>query len=437
MHTRLLIGIATLLVACVVASENASPNSSRPQQATPVLKKIQVTGFKRFSSERIVVASGLAVGQPFDRNALNGAVNRLGDTGAFEYVRYNFRPLEGGVAVELVLKESDRFHKCVFNNFIWFSEKDLRDLLQKHLPLYDGYAPESGNMADAINEVVEKILKSKGIPSTVSRTVHGALGDPHWVYEFNADGVTETVAAVNFEGAATVDGAALQKEAAPLVKRNFTVTDFRIFGEKTFVPFYRERGYLQIKVGDPTARPTNADSCLVACEVTVTFPVTEGLIYRWNAATWSGDLIASASDLERIFGMKPSEVANGNKIDDGFGAVRKEYSGKGYIEARVKSVPAFDDATKTVTYSVDVEKGAQYRMGEVQFTGFPSGFTEKLKNKWRCKTGDVYDGNYLDEFMHEELRNMIRENRVQIRKLETRPTVNKVTRTVDIVLAAS
>lgn len=408
-----------------------------PRQASPVLKKIQVTGFKRFSSERIVVASGLAVGQSFDRNALNDAVNRLGDTGAFEYVRYNFHPTDGGVAVELVLKESDKFHKCVFDNFIWFSEKDLHDLLQKRLPLYDGNAPESGNMADAINAELEKILKSKGISSTVSRTVHGALGDLHWVYEFNADGVTETVSGLNFEGAATVDAAALQKEAAPLVKRNFTVTDFRVFGEKAFVPFYRERGYLQVKLGDPIARPANGDPCLAACEVIVTFPVTEGLIYRWNSATWSGDLIASASDLERIFGMKPNEVANGNKIDDGFGAVRKEYSGKGYIEVRLKSVPAFDDAAKTVTYSVDVEKGAQYHMGEVQFTGFPPSFVEKLKSRWRCKTGDVYDGNYLDQFMHEELRNMIRENRIQIRKLETRPTVNKATGTVDILLAAS
>src|SRR5262249_61204086 len=162
----------------------------------------------------------------------------------------------------------------------------------------------------------------------------GGLGDKNWIFVFTAEGAKEPVVAVNFDGAVTVDSAALQKEAAPLLKRNYALTEFRLFSRATFIPFYRERGYLQIEIGDPVGIPAKTGECLADCDVAVTFPTAEGLVYQWGTSVWSGDLIEAPSTLEKVLGMKPGELANGKKIESGFDLVRKEYASKGYIEAQ-------------------------------------------------------------------------------------------------------
>jgi len=408
------------------------------QAQTPAkIAKLEITGNKLYSPQQIVSSSGLAVGQQFSRNALNDAVNRLGDTGAFEFARYNFHSDGGNVVVELVVKEAASFHKCTFENFVWFSDKDLQELLHRSLPLYNGSAPESGNMADAVSSELEKILKAKGIATTVTHTPFGALGDKNWVYVYSAEGIQENVVAVNFDGATTVDPASLQKEAAPLLKRNFAFTEFQLFAGTSFIPFYRERGYLQVKLGGPIAKPAGAGDCKSGCDVTVTFPVIEGNIYTWKPAAWTGDLIVGANELEKILGMKVGEIANAKKIESGLDQLRKEYSGKGYIEVQPNTAPTFDDTAKTVTYSVKIAQGPQYHMGQLEITGFPPDLIARLQKAWRVKIGDVYDGNYMEEFLRHDLKNAINDGRIRIRKLVTGSKLNKDAATVDVSISAS
>ncbi len=431
-------GIARLAFLCLFLLFFIGPDpeaTATPQSQSEILiASIQVSGQKRFSSDQIVAASGLRIGQPFQRNTLDDAVNRLGDTGAFEFARYNFHPQAGKVVVELVVQEAAKFHKCVFDNFVWFSDKELQERVRQGVPLYDGWLPETGNMADAVGAALEKLLREKSIPAPVTHTVYGALGDKNWIYLFDADGAKEQVVTVNFEGAATGDFATLQKEAVPLLKRNYALTEFRIFARTTFIPFYRERGYLQVKLSDPTAKPAKGEECLADCDVAVTFPIAEGLIYQWNPAVWSGDLVTTVSNLEKIMGMKQGELANGKKIDSGLDSVRKEYWSKGYIEAQIKPDATFDDAAKTVTYAVAISQGPQYHMGELQLLGMSPALTGKLKTLWRCKTGDIYDGNYLEEFTRQEFGKALRDTQTRATKIETRPAINKESRIVDVLI---
>ena len=422
-----------LFTVCILSAALPAGQAQSPAK----IAKLEITGNKLYSAQQIVSSSGLAVGQQFSRNALNDAVNRLGDTGAFEFARYNFHSDGGNVVVELVVKEAASFHKCAFENFVWFSDKDLQELLHRSLPLYNGSVPESGNLADAISAELERILKSKGITAAVTHTPFGALGNKNWVYVYSAEGVYENVVAVNFDGATTVDLAALQKEAAPLLKRNFASTEFRLFSDSSFIPFYRERGYLQVKLGDPIAKPATADDCKTGCDVAVTFPVTEGFIYKWNPAAWSGDLIVSAQDLEKLLGMKPGEIANAKKIESGFDQLRKDYWGQGYMEMRPRLTPAFDDAAKAVTYSINITQGAQYHMGSFEITGFPPDLIARLQKAWHVKPGDVYDGNYLEEFLRRDLKNAINDGHIRIRKIDTGSKLNKEAATVDVSIRAS
>lgn len=422
--------------ACVLLLFLVFPGSSLFAQESLTIGTIKVTGQKRFTVEQIAAASGLRIGQPFRPSVLDDAVNRLGDTGAFESARYGYRMQGGQVIVDLIVEESARFHRCVFDNFVWFPEAELLNHLKKNIPLFDGWVPETGKMADAVTTSLMQLLRKRGIGGDVSQVRYGALGDQSWIYLYTVGGASANVTAIDFKGATTVDLAALQKEASPLLKRNFSFVEFQAYAGATFLPFFRDRGYLRIKIGDPIAEPVAPSECASTCQVKVTYPVVEGLAYKWKSAEWVGDLLKSAPELDKILGMKTAEVADASKIEKGLADIRKEYRKRGFLEALVNGKSVFDDAASTVTYRMDIHKGPQYHMGRLLISGFSPKTEVRIQDKWRLKSGDIFDGLYPGDFVRKDLPAIMQSSEKRILQFEVKEQPDKQSLAVDVTLLA-
>jgi hypothetical protein len=52
-----------------------------------------------------------------------------------------------------------------------------------------------------------------------------------------------------------------------------------------------------------------------------------------------------------------------------------------------------------VTFLLDVTEGAVYRMGELEFRGIDNSLTARLRAAWKLRAGDVYDANYLKDYL--------------------------------------
>ena len=76
-------------------------------------------------------------------------------------------------------------------------------------------------------------------------------------------------------------------------------------------------------------------------------------------------------------------------------------------------------------------------MGQLEITGFPPDLIARLQKAWRVKIGDVYDGNYLEEFLRHDLKNAINDGHIRIRKIDTGSKLNKEAATVDVSIRAS
>ena len=110
----------------------------------------------------------------------------------------------------------------------------------------------------------------------------------------------------------------------------------------------------------------------------------------------------SARELDDALGMKPGEVANGKKFDQGLRDVQKAYGKHGYIQAHMSPTAEFDDGTPKVTFKIAVDEGPQYHMGTVEFKGFSVDDAAILGKKWDLKSGAVYDRGYADRFLHDD-----------------------------------
>jgi outer membrane protein assembly factor BamA len=391
----------------VVALSNHMSTTGQPQSSTPAPKigAIRVSGQKKFSAEQVIAASGLKPGRDFNVKDLDAAAERLGRSGAFPDVSYSYAPQGGQISVEFKVQEAAKFRECVFDNFVWLAGDEIQAGLRKEVPLYIGVAPETGAVLDEISRGLEQLSLEKGMAVQVTRRIGQArIGDPNWSHLYAAEGAKVKVQLLRFAGTLTVNPNDLQKEAARLIGRDYSESQCGLFGTATILPFYRERGYLQARVGTPAPQVVNHTEGSSEFVVEVVYPVTEGSVYRWMPPEWSGNQMIPGAALEASTSMKASEIANARKIDEGWDAVKKLYSKSGYIEAALLAEPVFQEESKQVHYRVAVTEGPQYRMGSFQVSGVLPATAERLKSRWRLKTGDVFDGSYSGEFTNKELQ---------------------------------
>jgi outer membrane protein assembly factor BamA len=378
------------------------PSLAAQTKSALLIGAIHSVGQKRYAESQVISASGLAAGQVFDVNAVEAATQKLGKSGAFEEVQFKYRPENGQVTVEFVVKETGRFHRCTYDNLVWASAKEIDDSLRSEIPLFDGFAPEGGNLPEDIARSLERLLQKRGITGQVEHVQFGrSIGDRNWEYLYSVNGPIEKVQGVAFEGVKGIEEKLLEKEAASLVGRNYSFVEFRRYADASFVPIYRERGFLRVNIGNPAAGSVQPLPAPNEFSVHVVFPVEEGVAYDWDGANWSGNQVESAADLDSLLGMKCGERANGKKLDAGWQAIQAAYGKKGYLEAKLELEVVYDEASHKVEYRVPVSEGPQYRMGEFSISG--STAAAAIKGKWKLNTGDVYDASYLAEFLRTQM----------------------------------
>ena len=135
--------------------------------------------------------------------------------------------------------------------------------------------------------------------------------------------------------------------------------------------------------------------------------------------------------------MKTGEVANGVKFDKGMHEVQKRYAAHGYLAARLRPQPEFDEANRRVTYNILVKEGPQYRMGNLIINGLSEAEARSLQALWKLRLGDVYNDDYLSTFF-------VRDARLELAHImsqrkpgfgpTTRTTPNHDTLTADVTI---
>jgi outer membrane protein assembly factor BamA len=400
-----------LLLLCGVLSFVSLPTGA--QQAPPVgkmrLQKIEVSGLKRLSEEDVVARSGLETGQLVDVAALDAAAEQLLGTGLFTRLSYRYRTQGEAATVVFEVEEAkpESNIPVVFDNFVWFSEEELARAVKTQLPSFDGTAPETDGAVASITRALAQLLRERKIPAQVEYISSASVAGTNAKHIFSASGVRIPICAVQYPGAAALAETELISNSKPVLNADYSQEFMQGFAEGTLKPLYRQRGHLRVNFKQPRATPaTETDKCKGGASVAV--PVEEGAAYSWERAQWEGNAALSAAELDAAFGMKTGELADGLKIDKSLMAVAKAYGRRGYLLLRLKPDVEFADATRRVTYRVNVREGDQFRMGTLNIEGLPAADTNRLKAMWKLQAGDVYDAQYSEEFMRKALPLILR-----------------------------
>jgi len=366
---------------------------------------VKVTGSKRYPEEAIAAATGLQMGAAVNDDDFKKAARRLGDTGVFTDIAYTFSYSSGGTKLELHVTDAAKFVPARFEDFVWFSDAELRKRIKQYAPLFDGQLPLFGRLADEVSDVLQAMLVENSIPGHVEYRRSGKEDGPVESINYRVTDVLIRVRNIEFTGAEAGEAPALEAAAGRLPDHEYSRTGLNQLVQRQLLPVYYGRGYLKAEFGEPQPKVVkqpaaeNEDGPRNQTVVDVTFAVSPGRQYKVKTLAWSGNREFPTETLQKMVRAEPGEPANMVRLGDNLKDIQKLYGSRGYVTAAIKPETEFDDAANTVVIRFDVKEGYVFHMGELEFRGLDNSLTAKLRGAWKIRPGEVFDSTYLGEYL--------------------------------------
>jgi outer membrane protein assembly factor BamA len=372
-------------------------------QSHPIIS-IEASGSERYKPAEIVAATRLKpdISKPIALDAVRDAAQKLVDSGVFSDVGYRHTAVTGGMDVQFTVKDktADQFLPAVFENVVWLSDNELREELQKRVPLFHGDIPLDGRLGDEVAEAVAAILKARNIDAHVTSAQSCLSGEKNCTRNFSVDNIQIETARLNISGAP----AEIVAEVQAAAKKNIIGKPYlRSQTDKLLAQLIRaaclKRGLLKPEIQDLTIAPSEHSGEGVG--VALSAQVVPGPAYRYEGQSWSGNTAISSAALEKMVHLYQHLPVDGAKLESDLENVRLQLALRGYMQARVTVQPEFDEMQGSVKYKFVVAQGPLFKMGKLDVSGFPEKVVDEVMTLWKLREGDPFDRSYVARFFQE------------------------------------
>lgn len=332
------------------------------------------------------------------KDDLQAGADALSVLGPFTNVQYKFTTLPGGIKVEFQVTDAPAV-PVSFDNFPWFSDAELNDALKSAVGLYDGTAPETGAILDAMSAALVKQLAARAVQAEVSHTLVTLPGGDRRAQQFRVEGPALKVEGIEFTDKLAKSDRAIQDRASDLVGKPFSRSAVELFEYEQVRPVYLALAYPRVKFGPVSAGFTGNPMKPLRDEVLVVAPIDPGPAYQFGKITWSGNAVIPSDELDKLVSLMPGQVANGNRIELIWEHVRNAYGKLGYLDVKFDPAPTYDDKSARVSYAVTITEGLQYRMGDLVLTGLSLEGERRIRNSWNIARNSIFDEQMYEQFI--------------------------------------
>jgi outer membrane protein insertion porin family len=396
------------------------------------LDSVEVSGSRRFGSGEIASAIGLRAGSTINRDDLQAAADKLAALGLFSNVQFHFTTVETGVRVKYEVVDTAAI-PITFDNFPWFTDDELTAALKRTVLLFDGSAPQSGTILDAMSGTLEKLVQARGVFGTVNHTlVNFPLGGQRM--QFHVEGADLTVKSIEFSDALATNDRAVQQSATGLIGKPYSRSGIELFEFEQVRPVYLTHAFLHVQFGPPSARIANDSAQPASNAVVVVAPIVPGPAYKWGGGLWSGNSVIPTNEMNAMVDLKFGDIADGNKIEALWERVQALYGERGYLDAKVDAEPQFYDQTARVVYNVTIAEGSQYRMGNLVLTGLSIDGEKRIRSAWSIPTDAIFNEKVYEDFLDAGVKRAFAGTPVHYEKVGRFLQENPGTGRVDVLL---
>ncbi|MGB9205009.1 MAG: POTRA domain-containing protein [Terriglobales bacterium] len=396
-----------LMLTSVAAAQKRPASKVSPANATKLIA-LKATGTARYTDKEILAASGLQLGQDAADGDFKEAVRRLGDSGLFGDIAYSYSSSSAGVKLELQLTDTDqsKLVPAQFANFVWFTDDELRTVVERRVPLFKQLLPLTGNLPDRVSEALQAILTEKRLPGRVNYLREGdESGGPLHAIVYRVEEVSIRIRAFEFPGASPEQAALLAAAARRSIGASYERPALAAVAKFDLLPVYLQRGYLKTAFGPSNAsvvpHRSSAEGAQGSADVEVDaiVPVTPGKVYSAAGVDWKGNSAIKTSEVAPLIHLPPGQPADAIRLLRDLDAVGKLYRSRGYMTAQIKPDAQCDDEKSTVHYDLNVVEGDQYKMGELEIAGLDTQAKARMQEAWTLREGQPYNADYPKKFL--------------------------------------
>jgi len=376
------------------------PASLRAQTPAPTsrIASVSITGLRTLPPEPFLLVAALPRGASASKDDLQAASDRLLQTGLFTRITYEYRTFADGLVVTFHAEESPRV-PVLFDNMPTLDDSEITAALRADLPYFDGTAPESGAVLDAIANSLRQFLQSRKINAAVEhQLVPNPLADGA-LQQFRALGDDSRIASVDFSDALPSSSPTLAADLSVLLGKPFSRLAIQIFLAEKVRPLYLQHGFLRVQFATPQIRLAGPPAKNLPDALPVFIPVTPGLAYRWQPPEWSGNAAIPSAQLNELLRITPGAIADGQAIDLAWERVLEEYGRHGFVNAKLNPQPHFDDANSSVSFRAAITEENQYRHGDLLLTGLSLAGEAKVRAAFPIPPGEIFDKSRYQDFL--------------------------------------
>jgi outer membrane protein assembly factor BamA len=377
----------------------AFPASAQtPDAATAPLREVRAEGEKLLTEAQVIAITGLTPAAQIGKNDLQGAADKLVQSGLFAKVSYTFQTKVAGVFVTYHVEESPRI-PVYFDNIPWLADSTMADAIRAKFPFFDGTLPEAGAAVDGAVDAVKELLSARGVQGSLEHTLIANPNGEGNVQEIHLEGAALQIAKLEFSDPSLRDSKAVQQHLSEILGKPYSRMTIDLFLSEAIKPIFLQQGFLRAKLGPPEVRLTSDPNQKLPSQIPVYVPVVTGEVYHWKEIHWTGNTLVSEFTLSGLLAVKHGDVADGMQIEAGWDRVREEYAHRGYLEAKLDPAPAYDDQARTVSYSVNIQEGPQFHFGKMVLTGISPAAERKLQAAWPFAAGAIFDKAKFEELL--------------------------------------
>ncbi len=389
------------------------PPALAQQQNRPSIERIEIRGNRRIQEDTVRFYIQSRPGDVFDENRLELDLRALYKANFFENIQITARDGDTGKIVTFMVKEKPLIRYIEYVGNKSFTESNILDHFKERkvgLTIDSQYDPAKIRMAE---RSLKDLLDLNGRPLGTVRTEIEQIPPSSVRVRFVMDeGPKVRIGEIRFVGDKVFDDGKL-KDAMKLTKERGLITIFKGTDkyhrgkieadiEMNLKSFYKEHGYMQVQVGEPVTRIFEGPRGFIPMfrktkqQFLVEIPVDAGDQYHLGELTLKNCGIFNCEAMSRIFGLQKGDVVNFKRIKDGLDDIKKLYGNYGYIDWSYLPDQKFDQDTKVMDLTFDLQTGKQFIVDRINFEGNTKTRDKVLRREFVLEEGKVFSSQALD-----------------------------------------
>ena len=336
--------------------------------------------------------AGLQEGVPLTKDDIEAALQKLGDSGAFDDLSYSVN--DTALTIKLTPAAGGQALPVRFVNFTWWQHDELMKLLEERVPLFHGTLPLQGNQTGEVEDALVALLRDKGIPDARVTALPSSEspGGPMDAVALSISTPEILVGEIHFDGTVPAVQEKLTAFTNELSGRTFDLRQVNTMIRDSTHEIFSDAGYL-----DATNEPivfTAPHKDLAGYVVDVRVPMSVGPLYRISSIAIHPEPPLSDSDLRSALPFKAGDPASAADVRSAVSALAHVYGDHAFLQARASANLDKNPSNHTVAYSFTFSPGQQFHLASIDASALPTELQQEFSSLWHVAPGALVDKDF-------------------------------------------